>query len=371
MLPKDYSPELYPSLLKAKIDEIWPAFEALGAPTPDIFPSPIHSFRMRAEFRVWHEGDALDFVMFDPTEPKKPIVIEDFPFASDPIRQLLAPLRAALRIDHELRYRLFQIELLSSLSGDLLITLIYHRRLDDSWEQAALSLSNNLGVKVVGRSKGQKVVLSEDWVNETLCVNAEYYHFKQPEQAFIQPNASVNEAMLSWAVKQIPASDTDLLELYCGIGNFTIPLSANYRRVLATEVSKVATRAAVDNLDLNGVTNVAFARLSAEEMTQALTGTRAFRRLASLEYALPTYDFDTIFVDPPRAGLDRATLELTKGFKNILYISCNPLTLLDNMADICGTHTITSVGFFDQFPYTKHLECGVYFTQRKDNEAAK
>ena len=105
-------------------------------------------------------------------------------------------------------------------------------------------------------------------------MNAEYYHFKQPEQAFTQPNASVNEAMLSWAVKQIPASDTDLLELYCGIGNFTIPLSANYRRVLATEVSKVATRAAVENLDLNGVTNVAFARLSAEEMTQALTGTR-------------------------------------------------------------------------------------------------
>ena len=102
-------------------------------------------------------------------------------------------------------------------------------------------------------------------------------------------------------------TDQDLLELYCGIGNFTIPLSKHYRRVLATEVSKVATRAAQDNLVLNEVDNVAFARLAAEEVTQALNGDREFRRLKSLDPPLNDYDLATVFVDPPRAGLDDGT----------------------------------------------------------------
>ena len=93
----------------------------------------------------------------------------------------------------------------------------------------------------------------------------------------------VNQEMLSWACAHAQNTDQDLLELYCGMGNFTIPLSKHYRRVLATEVSKVATRAAQDNLVLNEVDNVSFARLAAEEVTQALNGDREFRRLKSLD----------------------------------------------------------------------------------------
>ena len=98
--------------------------------------------------------------------------------------------------------------------------------------------------------------MSDDWVTEILHVDGRSVTYKQPEQAFIQPNAKVNQEMLSWACAQVQNSDQDLLELYCGIGNFTIPLSRHYRRVLATEVSKVATKAAQDNLLLNGVYNV-------------------------------------------------------------------------------------------------------------------
>jgi len=168
--------------------------------------------------------------------------------------------------------------------------------------------------------------------------------------------------MLTWAVDALGAQKDDLLELYCGNGNFTLPLASAVRRVLATEVSKSATAAARANLLENAVDNVELVRLSAEEVTEALSGARAFRRLAQVN--LPNYQFGTLFVDPPRAGLDGATCELAKSFKRILYISCNPETLADNLQHLNDTHQIRRCALFDQFPYTHHLECGVLLERR-------
>lgn len=363
MLPKDFSPDAYEDLLNEKISGIANDFERLGAPTPSIITSPKEGFRMRAEFRVWHEGDKLDFVMFDRAAPKIPVPIKEFPIASSSIQAVLAPLQTALEANSVLRHKLFQVEFLSTQSEEVLVTLIYHRSLDDDWEAEARVLADQLSISLIGRSRGQKVTLTQDWVEESLTINNQVYRYKQPEQAFIQPNASVNERMIEWAMAQVGSQDSDLLELYCGIGNFTIPLATQFRSVLATEVSKVATRAAVDNLTLNNVNNVEFARLSAEEMTIAMAGTRKFRRLAELQRPLEDYKLQTVFVDPPRAGLDQGTLALVKGFDEILYISCNPLTLIDNLKTLTKTHTIEALAFFDQFPYTPHLECGVHLQQ--------
>lgn len=82
MLPKDFSPDAYEDLLNEKISGIANDFESLGAPMPSIITSPREGFRMRAEFRVWHEGDKLDFVMFDREAPKIPVSIKEFPIAS-------------------------------------------------------------------------------------------------------------------------------------------------------------------------------------------------------------------------------------------------------------------------------------------------
>ena len=88
------------------------------------------------------------------------------------------------------------------------------------------------------------------------------------------------------------------------------------------------------------------------------------RRLADLKQSLADYQFDTLLVDPPRAGLDAATLGLASSFKRVLYISCNPETLSDNLATLSSTHNIESLAFFDQFPYTHHLESGVVLSKK-------
>ena len=130
-----------------------------------------------------------------------------------------------------------------------------------------------------------------------------------------------------------------------------------FGQVLATEMSKISVAAAEHNLTENQRHNVAIARLASEEISAALQGVRAFRRLRDID--LTRYRFSTLFVDPPRSGLDPATLALAAGFPNILYISCNPHTLRDNVEALAASHHIAASALFDQFPYTPHLECGL------------
>lgn len=365
MLPHQYQPDDYLRLLDTKIQRVLGAFKELGAPNPSIFESPTSGFRMRAEFRIWHDGNDLDYLMFNKGDSGTPVVIESFPIAHLSIQQLMPILRSRLKNTPELRRRLFQVEFLATTQGQIIITLIYHRPLDAAWESEAASLSSELGFSIIGRSRRQKLVIGDDFVVEELPVADKRYLFKQPEQAFTQPNAVINSAMLGWVLDTRNPYREDLLELYCGVGNFTIPLSQRFQSVLATEVSKVATRAAIDNLASNEVSNVEFARLSAEEMGTALRGERPFRRLQQLSKPLERYSFTTIFVDPPRAGLDQETLSLCQGFNEILYISCNPMTLLHNLQHLAASHEITRFALFDQFPYTDHLECGVQLMKKE------
>ena len=73
-----------------------------------------------------------------------------------------------------------------------------------------------------------------------------------------------------------------------------------------------------------------------------------------------------LLVDPPRAGLDQTTLSLVQKFDQVLYISCNPATLRENLraSGLEGTHAVRKFALFDHFPYTPHLECGVWLARR-------
>jgi tRNA (uracil-5-)-methyltransferase len=115
----------------------------------------------------------------------------------------------------------------------------------------------------------------------------------------------------------------------------------------------------------NGIDNVQLVRLSAEEVTQAMNAERAFRRLRELPKPLDQYALNTLLVDPPRAGLDPHTLAMAARFQSIIYISCNPHTLADNLQSLDATHRISQFALFDQFPYTDHMECGVLLQSRE------
>jgi len=113
---------------------------------------------------------------------------------------------------------------------------------------------------------------------------------------------------------------------------------------------------------LNKVKNIAVARLSSEEFSQAIDKVRSFNRLDGID--LDSYAFTSIFVDPPRSGMDPHTTYITQRYDNIMYISCNPVTLRENLKTLVQTHEITNVALFDQFPYTHHLEVGMTLRKR-------
>lgn len=359
-----YRPQDYQALLDAKVERTTALLAPYDAPQPQVYPSPPSGFRMRAEFRLWHQGDELNYVMFPPGDKTTPVVVDDFPIACERIRELMPRLRAALIPSPTLRRRLFQVEFLATLAGDTLITLVYHRKLDDDWDAEAGALAQALGVSLVGRSRGQKRVIGRDFVRESLPVEGRRLSYVQYEQAFTQPNALVNISMLGWACERAAGLTGDLLELYCGNGNFTLALAPHFNQVVATELAKTSVRAARDNIAANAVDNVQVIRLSAAEVTEAMAGTRQFRRLADLPKPLQDYQLDTLFVDPPRAGLDEDTLAMAASFAAVIYVSCNPATLAANLQRLHATHWIADFALFDQFPYTAHMECAVLLRKR-------
>lgn len=360
---QDIDPGNYPRQLADKQRYIAELFQGFALPAMDVFDSPPLNFRMRAEFRIWHEGGKSFYAMTPPGE-HNPRPIAGYPIGSTAMVAAMDPLIDAVNRNPALRRKLFGCEFLTTLNGEALVTLIYHRPLDEHWQQQARELAASLNIGIIGRSKKQKLVLDRNHVTETLTVDGKDYRFQQVEGSFTQPNARVNEKMLAWAKQVTAESRGDLLELYCGNGNFTVLLGENFRKVLATEVSKVSVQSALFNLQENKVDNVEIVRMSSEELTQALQRVRPFRRLRNID--LDSYNFSTLFVDPPRAGLDSATLDLASGFNQILYISCNPLTLKDNISALNNSHEIKRFAIFDQFPYTHHIECGALLTKKPD-----
>lgn len=355
-------PEQYQQQLNDKVQRLHDLFSGFEMPKLEIFESPKSHYRMRAEFKIWHQDGVAHYAMYKPGEYKKPFIIEQFPVACEQINELMPQLLAQINRSELLKRRLFQAEFLSTLTKQTVITLIYHKPLCDGWQREAEQLAEKLGVSIIGRSRKQKRVIGQDFVEETLTVGDKQYHYQQVEASFTQPNARICENMLQWALDSVCDTPRDLLELYCGNGNFTIPLSQRFNRVVATEISKTSVKSALYNLQKNNIDNVEVVRMSSEEFSEAMDKVREFRRLQTME--LDDYDFSSVLVDPPRAGLDDHTVEIVSRFDQIIYISCNPETLKRNLDTLTQSHRVVKSALFDQFPYTHHMEMGVVLQKR-------
>ncbi len=362
-----HSDALYQQQLHEKQQSLTQLLAPFQAPEPEVFASAPSHYRMRAEFRIWHEGvDELYYVMFN-SETKQRYYVHEFPTGSQLINRLMPRLLELIRGNHTLKYKLFQIDFLTTLSGEALISLLYHKTLNDAWQPAATELRQALRaefgeVDIVGRAHKQKIVLEREYVLEQLQVGERTLEYMQVENSFTQPNAGMNQQMLGWAVDVTADCQGDLLELYCGNGNFSLALAKNFNRVLATEIAKPSVHAAQHNIAVNKIDNVQILRMSAEEFTQAMNGEREFNRLKGID--LQSYQCNTILVDPPRAGLDPATVAMIQAYEQILYISCNPETLCNNLKTLCQTHNIARCALFDQFPFTHHMESGVWLVRK-------
>ena len=360
-MTESFSNDKYNQQLQNKIINLKTLLSDFSLPDLQVFSSPISHYRMRAEFRIWHNGEELYHIMYD-KKTKKRVRIDSFPIASQLINRAMQTILPLLQYNDKLRHQLFQIDYFSTLSGQLLITLLYHKKLDDQWIIEAERLKQQLAeqgiiANLVGRASNQKIAVNVDYVDETLAIFDNNFSYRQVENSFTQPNAAINIKMLEWAISVTKDSKGDLLEFYCGNGNFSIALAQNFRKVLATEIAKASVYSAQHNIKINNIDNLIIARLSAEEFTSAIKKERQFNRLQGIN--LDDYQCQTVLVDPPRAGLDDNTLEIIQSYQRIIYISCNPNTLKNNLEQLTKTHQIEHFAMFDQFPYTDHIETGI------------
>lgn len=325
-----------------------------------VFKSPQQHYRSRSEFKIWHVENDIFYAM-NHLEHKGVVLVDECPQVNEYISALMPKLLKAIK-EHNIDFKLFGADFLSSSNGEIVVSLLYHRKLDESWQEIATQISKELDIYIIGRSRKQKVVIGQDYIQEILNIEGQKYKFNHIENSFTQPNPRVNEQMISWALKNLSNTGGDLLELYCGAGNFTIPFSKKFNKVLATEVSKSSINAAKANMALNNVTNIEFVRMSVEEFVQALDGVKVFNRMRDID--IDSYDIKSIFVDPPRSGMDTASCEFASRYEHILYISCNPETLQRDLDILSKTHKIVDMALFDQFPYTHHAEMGVKLVKK-------
>ena len=325
----------------------------------EYFKSPHQNFRYRAEFGLIKSNNKKMFAM---NIDGKKTAINAFPIASQQIQELMSSLIEYINNNSEISEQLFQVELQSSRKNEAMVGLIYHKELDSKWEKEAELIGRELNISIIGRSKNQKVMIGKNYVTETYKYLNNYFDLRLFEQCFSQTNPFICDDILDWVSRSSSGPSGDIMELHCGVGTFTIPLSHLYNKILATENSRPSIKGLNVNIDLNNCKNIHSARLSGRETFEAYYGMRKFRRLNDID--LNSFNIETVFLDPPREGLDSFTVNNLQNIENIIYISCGFKSFKRDIKKLQKTHEIVKLAMFDQFPFTDHLESGAILKKR-------
>lgn len=162
---------------------------------------------------------------------------------------------------------------------------------------------------------------------------------------FTQVNAGINRAMVQRAVDWLDVQPGDrVLDLFCGLGNFTLPLARRGAQVVGVEGDEAMVVRGRENARLNGLNNVTF---YGADLHGDFTGQPWARE-----------GFDRILIDPPRSGAEEVCRYLTAfGARRIVYVSCNPATLARDAGVIVRNgYRLKRAGVMDMFPHTTHVE---------------
>ncbi|MGN1299896.1 MAG: 23S rRNA (uracil(1939)-C(5))-methyltransferase RlmD [Clostridia bacterium] len=173
------------------------------------------------------------------------------------------------------------------------------------------------------------------------------YTFKISPMSFYQVNPVQAEILYNTAIEAAKPSKEDVLfDLYCGIGTIGIFASRYVKQVYGIEIVPQAISDAIENAKINNIKNAEFIVGDVET---------AFDELINKKQIIPT----AIIVDPPRKGLDDKTIQNILKIKpeKLVYISCNPATMVRDLAKMEEVYNISKIQPVDMFPFTKHVEC--------------
>ncbi len=282
------------------------------------------------------------------------------------VAALLMPLRALIG-GLAMRDRMPQIEVALAAQGARTVLALVFRVLDpvsDNDREALVAFAREHALELWLQPKGpDSIRLLWGPVADEAGAPVSTLAYQLPEfdvvmpfapTDFTQVNHQINEVLVSRAIRLLdPQPHERVADLFCGLGNFSLPLARRSREVLGIEGSATLTARAAANAHANGLgARTRFQAANLFEMTTA-----AWQALGG---------FDRVLIDPPREGaleVCRALAEDAHKPRRLVYVSCNPATLARDAAVLVhtGGYVLRAAGVINMFPHTSHVESTAVF----------
>lgn len=325
--------------------------QGIETPSPALLAGSPDGYRRRARLGVRVDAEGEVHLGFRARHRHRLVDITDCTVLVRPLNALLLPLRELLA-SLEAPRQVGHLELLDSDQGAILVVRQLRDHAADArrWRRFAEYRGLHLA-----QWRGRESPCLE-WLTAEPALSC---HVPGPRGEltlgfapgdFLQANAEVNQQMIETALAWLgEGRDRRLLDLYAGVGNFSLPLAAAGADVTAVEGASAMVERLADNARRNGLS------LKAQQADLASDGVVA----SLLDASRP----DWVLLDPPRDGAERACLALAaRPVARVLYVSCDPATLARDAAHLVhGGYRLTRLGIADMFPHTSHLESMLLF----------
>ena len=308
---------------------------------------PAFGYRRRARVAVRWDVKARELhVGFRAEASQDIIAIDDCPVLVQPLQSILRHLPTVLR-SLEKPQALGHVELFSGSAEALLVRHVAPLPAQDLARLQAFCEQANAQLWLQGEGEPAPV---EPAAPLGFALAPWQLELAWRPGDFVQVNAQVNTAMIEQALAWLaPQAEERVLDLFCGLGNFALPLARQAREVVAVEGVQAMVDRAAANARNNNVHN---ARFFQADLSQPLAGT-----------GWAAEGFSAVLLDPPRDG----AYEVVQGIarlkaSRLVYVSCNPATLARDAQVLAGQgYRLTRAGILDMFPQTAHVEAMALF----------
>ncbi|MED7773859.1 23S rRNA (uracil(1939)-C(5))-methyltransferase RlmD [Aeromonas dhakensis] len=277
------------------------------------------------------------------------VEISGCPVLAEPLSALIAPLRECLNRLKSQR-ELGHAELIQAEQG-ILMLLRHTGRPTEADRAQLIEFAKTQGIDLYLQAADEQIEPLHQQFAPSYSLDGLSLAFAPGD--FIQVNGPVNQRMVEQALNWLEAGKDDkVLDLFCGIGNFTLPLARQAREVVGVEGELAMVVRAEENARRNGIENARFYKAD-------LSGD-----IAGMSWARE--GFDLVLLDPARPGAFEVMEHVVKlSPRRVVYVSCNPVTLArDSQVLVKGGYRLVRLGMLDMFPHTGHLESMALFERK-------
>lgn len=343
------SPE---NMLRHKQSAVDVLLTKLGGKTPINWQTPLaipeNAYRRKARLAIDSRQHNQFKVGFRAKNSKDVVAIEQCPVLTQPLQRLLPHLLATL---HQLNNKngLGHVSLLDT-DGELQVTIRLTKTLSDKDKLTLTNLESSFGCEVVLESQRNQFESLSTAFSPAKYRLQDGIQIALSPNDFIQVNGALNQQMIQQAMHWLQLNAQDkVLDLFCGVGNFSLPMAQKVQQVVGIEGVADMVQQAKDNATLNQLDNVHF--LKADLSQWNMLNDAEIRQC------------NKVLLDPARAG----ALEVIPQLKAlqpqmVLYVSCNPATFARDMAEILNSgFRLDKIALMDMFPHTVHTELMALF----------